>query len=123
MTVLGLATKQIGTGQFAFAEVNGGTFAGHPIVSSTNVPAGIVMFIDSMALAKASDIAPEFTVSNQATLVMADPADEVVDASGTAGKPVRSLYQTDTVGLRFILGLDWSVQRASGIQILTAVAW
>ena len=119
MTVLGLATKQIGTGQFAFAEVNSGTFAGHPIVSSTNVPTGIVMFIDSMALAKASDIAPEFTVSNSATLVMGDPASAVSGATD----PVRSLYQTDTVGLRFILGLDWSIQRAAGVQILTGVAY
>ena len=119
ITVLGLSTKQIATGQFAFSEVNGGTFAGKQIVSSTNVPADTVFFIDNMGLTKASDIAPEFTVSNQATLVMGDPADSI---DGTSD-PVRSLYQTDTVGLRFILGLDWAIQRQGGIQALTGVTW
>ena len=120
ITVLGLATKQISTGQFAFAEVNQGTFAGMPIVVSTNVPTTNVFFVDDVALTKASDIAPEFTTSNQATLVM-DTAPVAIDAVST--EAVRSMFQTDTIALRFILGLDWAIQRQGGVQCLTGVAW
>ena len=116
---LGLETKQLANGSFAFESVQNGTFAGHPIVSSTTCPQDVVYFVDDRALVKGSDIAPEFTVSNQATLVMANPASEV----GGATDPVRSLYQTDTVGLRFVLGLDWAIIRQGGVQILTGVSW
>jgi len=122
-TVFGLGTKHIATSQFAFPEVNSGSFAGQPIVQSTNIPADTVFFIDAEALVKANNIAPEFTVSNQATLVMADPASEIVDGAGTAGKPVRSMYQTDTVAIRFVLGVTWDKYRDNGIQILTGVSW
>ncbi len=122
-TVLGLSTKQIATGQFAFSTVDNGTFAGHPIVSSTNVPAGVVFFVDDRALVKGSAIAPEFTVSNQATLVMDTAAEPIVDGGAVTTQDVRSMYQTDTTALRFVLSLDWSIIRVGGTQVLTGVAW
>lgn len=125
--VFGLSTKQLTTGQFAFPDVANGTFMGYPIVMSTTVPTGVVAFIDSNTMVKATDIMPEFEVSNQATLVMADPADAISDggaaAAGVTENPVRSLYQTDTMALRLVLGLDWSIARANGVQVLTSVAW
>jgi len=122
-TVLGLSTKQIATGQFAFEDVRNGSFAGHGIVSSTNVPNDVVFFVDNMALVKGSDIAPEFTVSNQATLVMDTEPDQIVDGGAVTTQNVRSMYQTDSVGLRFVLGLDWAIIRQGGCQVLTGVAW
>jgi len=122
-TVLGLSTKQLATGQFAFEEVRGGTFAGHPIISSTNVPADVVYFVDDMALVKGSEIAPEFSVSNQATLVMDTEPEHIIDGGSPTTKNVRSMYQTDSTALRFVLGLDWAIIRQGGVQALTGVAW
>ncbi len=120
-TVLGLSTKQIATGQFAFSTIENGSFAGHPIVSSTNVPAGVVFYVDDQALVKGSDIAPEFTVSNQATLVMDTVAEPIVTGGAVTTQDVRSMYQTDTTALRFVLGLDWAIIRVGGVQVLTGV--
>jgi len=121
--VFGLSTKQLTTGQFAFPEVTNGMFMGYPIIISTTVPAAVVAFIDSSSMVKATDITPEFEVSNQATLVMATPADEIVTSATATVNDVRSLYQTDTMALRLVLGLDWSIARTAGVQVLTSVAW
>ena len=126
--VFGLSTKQLTTGQYAFPEVAAsGTFMGFPIIISTTVPTDVVMFIDGNTLVKANDIMPEFSASNQATLVMSNPGDDISSggaaAAGVTEEAVRSLYQTDTVALKFVLGLDWSIQRTGGVQVLTTVAW
>jgi len=125
--VYGLQTKQLTTGQFAFPEVFDNTFMGHAIVKSTSVPADVVAFIDEQSFIKASDVTPNFSVSDQATLVMADDADEIstggASAAGVTANAVRSLYQTDTMALKFTLGLDWMVYRKAGVQILNTVAW
>lgn len=125
--VFSLGTKQLTTGALAFPEVKDGYFMGYPIVISTTQPAAVVMFIDSDSLIKANDLAPEFSTSDQATLVMDTAADALSDGgalqAGVTELPVRSLYQTDAVALKFTLGLDWSVQRQGGVQVLTGVAW
>lgn len=125
--VFSLGTKQLTTGALAFPEVKDGYFMGYPIIISTTQPTSVVMFIDSDSLIKANDAAPMFSTSDQATLVMDTAADAISDGgalqAGVTELPVRSLYQTDAVALKFTLGLDWHVQRQGGVQVLTGVAW
>jgi len=70
------------------------------------------------------DPAPRFEVSEQALLHMdSDPAQ-----ISTAGAPnliaggVRSLFQTDTIGLRMILQAAWAL-RAPAVAYIADVSW
>jgi len=133
---IGLSGIMLANGAFLFRdEVNAGTFAGYPVILSNNVPVGDVFLVDSNALTFANNFGPEFSVSNQATLHMESDVTKVspiVDAgTGTAGatavddvaNPVRSLFQTDTYGIRMVWGLDWAAVRPKGVFVLTSVAW
>ena len=75
--LLGLSTVMNATGSFMFRdEVRSGTLLGVPVITSSNVPADLVMIVDcnSLAIANAS---PDFSVSDQTSLTMAN-------ADGTA---------------------------------------
>ena len=117
----GLNSKTNALGQYPFRDSD--FLKNWTILTSTNVAKDVVVMVDDLAMAFGTDIVPEFTVSNQATIVMANPADEINDGSKATANPVRSLYQTDTVGLRFIEGMDWAIIRKGGVQVLTGVAW
>ena len=70
--LLGLATVVNATGNFMFRdEVRSGTLLGVPVITSSNVPADMVIVVDSNSFAAANSN-PEFAVSDQATIVQAD---------------------------------------------------
>ena len=123
---LGLSTVQdAASGEYPFRDsVTAGTLFGYPIIVSNNVPVGVVAFIPSDTLIFANDFAPRIDVSESATLHMEDTAAlPLVDGTGTVAQPVRSTFQTDTVAVRMVLGLDWIVARPNGVQIITSCAW
>lgn len=123
---LGLMTVQdAASGEYPFRdEVNRGTLFGYPIISSQNVPEAVVTFIPNGCVMYGNDYSPRIDVSDSATLHMEDTsALPVVDGAGVAAAPVRSLFQTDTIGIRLTMGLDWIVTRPNGVQVLTGVAW
>jgi len=75
--LLGLSTITNATGSFMFRdEVRSGTLLGVPVIASANVPAASVIVVDADSFA-AANAAPEFMVSDQATIVQAN-------ADGTA---------------------------------------
>lgn len=127
--VRGLRYKQdAASGLMPFrAEVDAGMLNGHPILISENVPATVVYFVDSRAMVFASDMGPVVDMTNTATLHMENtaPAAIVEDDSGTAAPaiPVRSLWQTDSHGLRLRWGMDWRVARQAGVQVLQSCSW
>ena len=98
--LLGLSTVMNATGSFMFRdEVRSGTLLGVPVITSSNVPADLVMIVDcnSLAIANAS---PYFSVSDQTSLTMAnadgtapsqagDAADYSGGDLGTAGEVPR----------------------------------
>ena len=123
LQVIALESKQDGaTGEYPFRdELASGTFRGYPVIRSTNVTNGIVAFVSNEAMAFGSELAPTFDVSTHASLHMeSSPSADI----GGAATPVRSLFQTDSIGIRMSLGLDWKVRRQGGVQVLTgATDW
>lgn len=121
---LGLLTVTNASGNRIFAdEVSAGTIMGFPIVTSANVVATEVHAVDAGDFATASG-APEFAVSNSATLHMEDTTPlEIVSGTPTTADPVRSLFQTDTVGLRMVLPVTWVMRRAGRVSSLDSVTW
>jgi len=131
--VLGLMDIQDpASGIFTFkSELSSGMFRGFPYISSGNVPQGVVALIADNAFAFASEYGPVIDMSTSASLHYEDttPA-PLVDNTGVAltdisdvANPVRSLFQTDSLALRFSMGLDHRLVRANGCQVLDTVNW
>jgi HK97 family phage prohead protease/HK97 family phage major capsid protein len=93
-------------------------------IESTNVTAGRLIAI------RASDFAgaggdPDFDVSEQATIHMEDTTPlEIVSGTGpTTADPVRSLWQTASVGVRMLMDVSWTMRRDGMVQWVNGTSW
>ena len=92
-------------------------------VTSTTVPLDVVYLVDAAEMAIAFS-GPQFLGTDVASVHMEDTTPlPIVDGAGTAAAPVRSLYQTNSLGLRMTLETDWSATRDGAVVTLTAVNW
>ena len=98
-----------------------------PLYVSAAMPNGTMMAIAPRALAVALDPIAEFEVSREGVLHMDDAPSQI----GTEGSPdavaapTQSLFQTDTVALRLILGASWALRApaASSVAMIEGVTW
>lgn len=67
---------------------------------------------------------PKITASSETLLHMEDDAPaEIVDGGGTLAYPVISMFQADSVALRFIMPATWGRRSASSVAWIESVAW
>lgn len=94
------------------------------IIESTNVTANYLIALRVADFVGAGGN-PEFDVSEQATIHMEDanPAEIVSGTGPTTADPVRSLWQTNSVGVRMLLDVSWTMRRTGVVQYLTATSW
>lgn len=137
----GLSMLTNANGSFVFRdELGQGRLMGIPLIISTNCPADHVFIIDLADFGTAFGV-PEYDVSDQATLVMADDdgvaptmADtnsvsvagslKVSDAAGTTPPSVvKSMFQHWSVALRCVIPISWGMMRTGTSAYLTAVSW
>lgn len=90
--------------------------------SSTAVPVGTVLAVDAADFATASGDTPDFNVSDQATIHEEDTTPLPINA-GTPANPIRSLWQTDTIGIRMRLPLNWTMRRPGMVSWMEDVLW
>jgi len=111
------------SGVFPF-DTSGGMLNGWPIIDSGTVPLGTVIAMDAADFVGTGDN-PRFEVSDQATLHFEDttPLDIVSGSPGTAASPVKSLWQTDSIGLRLVLPMNWLNRRAGTVAVVNNVTW
>lgn len=95
------------------------------IVESTNVPANRLIALRNSDFATAMGDAPEFDVSEQATVHMEDTTPlEIVSATGpTTANPVRSFFQTATIGVRMLMDVSWKMRRTGMVQWIDTTTW
>jgi len=112
------------------SEVNGaaagGTLMGIPILKTASCTADTMYLIDAADFGTASDAAPRFDISDQAVLHMEDTTPLAIGTAGspaTVAAPTRSLYQTDTFGIRMIWMLNWAMLRTGSVQYVTNLSW
>jgi HK97 family phage prohead protease/HK97 family phage major capsid protein len=113
-------------GMFPFAaEVQAGNLRGYPIIESATVPAGTVIALDAADFVSVGGDAPRFEISDQATIHEEDTAPAAIASGspGTVASPVRSLWQTDSLALRMIVPLNWTLRRTGMITYTTGVTW
>jgi len=126
LAALGLMTSA--SGDFMFRdELNANRLIGFSFIVSNNVPSDIVMLVDAADFASATGDVPAFDVSDVATLHMEDtaplPLVTGAQGSGVVASPMRSLWQTASVGVRMIQDLSWGMRRAGMVSVITGVAW
>jgi HK97 family phage major capsid protein/HK97 family phage prohead protease len=117
-----------GGGEFPFkAELAAGTLLGYPIIASTNMAADMMMLIDAADFISVTGTEPRFDVSDQATLHMEDTAPLQLatgaQGSGVVATPARSLWQTDTIGIRMLLDMNWALRRTGTIAWTQTMTW
>lgn len=123
-----LGQAQTTTGDLAFGSATDAAsrFGVSRIIASTTVAAGRVIAVDADWFASATGDAPRFAVSNEATLHMEDTTPLAIGTAGspnTVAAPTRSLFQTDSIGIRLSLYVTWMMVRTSMVQTIAAVTW
>jgi HK97 family phage major capsid protein/HK97 family phage prohead protease len=95
------------------------------IVESTYATAGRLVALRNSDFATALGDAPEFDVSEQAVVHMEDTTPlEVVSGTGpTTADPVRSFFQTGTIGVRMLMDVSWKMRRSGMVQWINGTSW
>jgi HK97 family phage major capsid protein len=116
-----------GVGVFPFrAELAAGNLGGWPVIDSGTVPLGTVITVDAADFVSVTGDGPRFEISDQATLHMEDTAPSDISTSGTPAVvafPVKSMFQTDSLALRLILPINWTVRRPGTVAWVAGVTW
>jgi hypothetical protein len=117
-----------GGGEFPFKEeLTGGTLLGYPVIQSTNVAADTMLLLDAADFVSVSGDSPRFDVSNQATLHMEDTTPLQIatgaQGSGVLATPTRSLWQTDSIGVKMMLDLNWGMRRTGVVAWTQTMTW
>lgn len=125
---ISLLPATAGGGEFPFkSEIAGGTLQGYPIILSSNVSADTMLLVDAADFVSVTGDSPRFDVSTQATLHMEDTTPLQIatgaQGSGVLATPARSLWQTDTIGVRMLLDLNWGLRRTGVVAWTQTMTW
>jgi HK97 family phage prohead protease/HK97 family phage major capsid protein len=148
MHVLRIGTALTLNGTRAFPEIDQGRIGNYPVIASLNVPVGTMVALDCAAFASAAG-APDYMVSEEATLTMANAdataptqsvkADGTLDVAtevgpdlgiavkggpsgaGTAGAVAMSMFQQWSLALRLVLPVSWAMRRAGMVGAVTGI--
>jgi len=116
-----------GMGVFPFRqEIAAGNLGGWGIIDSGTVPLGTVIAMDAADFVSVNGDGPRFEISDQATLHLEDttPADiGTVGTPGVVAAPVKSMFQTDSLALRLILPVNWTIRRPGTVAYVAGVTW
>jgi HK97 family phage prohead protease/HK97 family phage major capsid protein len=113
------------TALFPFAdEVAANRLRSFKLIVSGNVPLGMVIALDAADFVTAGAESPRFEVSDQATLHMEDTAPtDITGGTPSPATPVKSMFQTDSLALRLVWPLNWTLRRTGMVSWLTGVTW
>lgn len=95
-----------------------------PIISSTGLASGTVIAVEVGSFVSGFDAVPKFSTSTAAVIHEEATAPlPLVDGAGTLAAPQRSLFQTDTIGLKMILQAAWGMRAVGHVQYIPAATW
>lgn len=120
---VGLALTPSADGQLGWTSA---VLSRYKIITSTAIPVGRVIMVNAGDFVTATGDVPEFEMSNEATLHMEDSTPLAIGTAGspaTVAAPVRSLFQTATMGLRMLMDVSWSMRRPGAVQWIDGATW
>lgn len=95
------------------------------VIESTTVTPGTVILVDAADFVSVNG-APQFSVSQEATLHMDDTTPLNIGTAGapaTVAAPTVSMYQTAQTAIRMMMNITWAMRRTGMVQFLTGVNW
>jgi hypothetical protein len=96
----------------------------YPVLASGALAAGTVVCIAPDAFVVAVDPTPQIDVSRSGTVTLEDTSPlALVDASSTVAPGTRSLWQTDSLGIRLTMQLSFGLRHASGAAFISGCTW
>ena len=97
---------------------------GFTVLASSAVPDATIIAVAANTLVSASSPNPTFDVSTQAVVTMEDTTPlAIVGGGSTPAANTRSIYQTDSIGLKIRFGAAWGLRSATGLAWLENVLW
>lgn len=141
--VIALQWAETPLGTYPFRDgANAGNIGGLPLITSTTIPVDVMIMVRAADFASATGDSPEFDVSDTATLHEVDgdyPANQAMPdppvapaplpivggapGAGTPAAPVRSLWQTASIGIRMLLDVSWGMRRTGMIVLVEDITW
>jgi len=130
-TKMKLMNLRNAVGSFYFRdEIKGGSLMTYPILDSTSMDVtgnsggasaiNDLALVDASMLSKGNGMSPTINMSDTASVHM----ESVPNADiGGAATPVRSLWQTDSVGLRLTYEIDFKMRHKQSVQWVDAITW
>jgi HK97 family phage prohead protease/HK97 family phage major capsid protein len=116
-------------GEFVF-DTGSGQVRNVSLVWSTTVPAARLIMVDAADFASVTGDTAEFDVSEVATIHEEDTAPLPIvggtvqpPAIGSVAAPVRSLWQTGSIGIRMLMPMNWTMRRTGMVTFMDAVTW
>jgi HK97 family phage prohead protease/HK97 family phage major capsid protein len=97
------------------------------VIASTSIAAGSAYMIDAVDFVSVAD-APEFVVSEEATLHMEDTSPLQIatgaQGSGVLATPTQSMFQTAQIAIRMTANVSWAMRRTGMVQFIgTGINW
>lgn len=94
-----------------------------PVWPTLQVPDDQIIGIDPSAFAWGAGDRVDIDVTRQAAAHMSDTPLEIVSAAGTTADPVRSFWQTDSIGIRMLAWMSFSMRAEGRVQVVDGVTW
>src|SRR5690606_22534339 len=117
---LSLMRTALDQSEFSGVTMNGGTFMGLPVVTSSYAGDNVVLMNASdVWVADEGGIAVDF--STEASLQMMD--NPTVNSITPTATDLVSMFQTNSVAFRAERTINWARRRDTGIALITDVAW
>jgi HK97 family phage major capsid protein/HK97 family phage prohead protease len=117
---LSLMRTALDAREFPGITVNGGTFEGLPVITSSYASDNVVL-VNAQDVWFADDGGVAVDMSTEASLQMLDnPTNDSVTPTATA---MVSMFQTNSVAFRAERTVNWTRRRDSGVALIEGVAW
>ena len=94
-----------------------------PILASGSLAAKTVMAVALPGLCAVINPTPQITASSAATVHMDTAAAQIATGGTLTSGDVRSLWQTDSIGLRFVADVSWCVRADNAVAWMASVNW
>lgn len=96
----------------------------YPVLQSSAIPKGTLIVVEAASFVSAFNATPQFQADQHMAIHMEDTSPtDITGGTPSPAVPVKSLFQTDSIGLRMILRCSWSMRAATTDANKAAVAY
>jgi hypothetical protein len=115
---LGLMRNALGQREFTEINESGGRLEGNPVVVSENINANHLILIKPSDIYRIEAGSLEVSMSEQATIEMADDPTGEIDTPTAQSKQMVSMFQAESVSMKAVMPMNFQKRRASAVAYI-----